>query len=315
MRRLALLTMFGVACTSAAPEPAAPQPEPPAPVPETTPPPRTDAPAAADVEAMALRCDGAALLELGASAVAAVEGSAEHPSARLLASWERVRTFADGAIDPGTVEAFVVELTDALDAAPPMWWVDTLKSARGGDHIATGYDLKPRNDGDRRGAIESGPGGLRTRPNPLLVASGDSLAYDLSMGRVKLGRLPDPPGAMVEVARARAGTTIYVASFDPGMGGFRFPLRAIASDGSERWTTEVCAADRKILGGLGYQIVELVVLEDPPAKPGTISPGNARGLAVFTAESHGVTVEVFDLETGKRTLAWSSDLWSWRDRG
>ena len=58
-------------------------------------------------------------------------------------------------------------------------------------------------------------------------------------------------------------------------------------------------------------LLELVVIEDPPAKPGTMGSTNPRGIAVFTAESHGVTVEVFDLK-GTRTLAWSSDLWSWR---
>jgi hypothetical protein len=102
---------------------------------------------------------------------------------------------------------------------------------------------------------------------------------------------------MIEHARARAGTTIYYASFSQGSGGFRFPLRAVGPDGTLAWTAEVCGPDRRILAGHGHLTVEIVVLD------------SGAGIAVFTAESHGVALDVFDPQTGKRTLAWSSDFW------
>src|SRR5690606_25225933 len=135
----------------------------------------------------------------------------------------------------------------------------------------------------------------------------------LSMGRVELGPLPTEPDATLEISRARAGSTLYYASFSRGSGGFRFPLRAIDGNGRERWQAEVCGPDRKILGGLGYLTVEIVVLEPPPdpgVAPGSKQPSSgATGIAVFTAESHGVALDVFDPQTGARTLAWSSDFW------
>lgn len=252
-------------------------------------------------------------MKRGARALAALDPESPPPSAALLAAWERGRTFdEEGRIQTASVDDMLPRFAGALGMAPPRWWVDTLKSARGGEGIATGYNLGLTDDGDRRGGLSTGPGGVRVRPGLPLVESGGTLAYDLSMGRVELGPAPTNPGTAIEVTRARAGSTLYVAMFEPGSGGFRFPLRAVGSDGQERWTTEVCAADRKVLGGRGYMIVQMVVLEDPPAKPGVMAKSNARGLAVFTAESHGVTLEVFELETGTRTLAWSSDLWSWR---
>lgn len=279
---------------------------------EDTPKPPTRA---ADVEAEALRCDGPSLMQRGSEALSDIEPEDAFPSASLLAAWEAARTFDDdGRIDPSGVDGMLPQFTSVLGAAPPAWWVDTLKSARGGEGVATGYDLqlKQAGDGDRRGELKPGAAGVLVRGPSPLVADGDTLAYDLSMGRVALGPVPDQRGSAVEVTRARAGTTLYFAMFEPGSGGFRFPLHAIGSDGAQRWTTEVCAADRKSLAGRGYMIVQLVMLEDPPAKPGVMANSNPRGLAVFTAETHGVTVEVFELETGTRTLAWSSDLWSWR---
>lgn len=39
----------------------------------------------------------------------------------------------------------------------------------------------------------------------------------------------------------------------------------------------------------------------------------ARALGrVFTAESHGVALDVFEIDSGDRSLAWSSDFWFWR---
>lgn len=271
------------------------------------------APSAAEIETEALRCDGPALMTRGASAIHALDPESSPPSASLLAAWERVRAFdEDGNIEAASVEQMLPRFADALSMAPPRWWVETLKSARGGEGVATGFNLGITNTGDRRGALGPGPSGIRVRSGVPLVESGGMLAYDLSMGRVELGPMPSAPAPTFEVTRARAGTTLYVATYDLGSGGMRFPVRAVDSDGKERWTAEVCAADRKVLGGLGYMIVQMIVLEDPPAKPGVMANSNPRGLVVFTAETHGVTVEVFELETGARTLAWSSDLWSWR---
>lgn len=324
VKRCSVLLTLACACATTEPSPdavaaeAAPEPiaAKPTTMPKSAP---DDAPSAdidaAQVEAEALRCDGPALMQRGASAIGALSPDDAALSASLLAAWERGRAFDDrGTIEPAGVDEMLPRFTAALGMAPPRWWVDTLKSARGGEGIATGYDLQMAQDGygDRRGKLSRGPGGVLIRGTSPLVESDGMLAYDLSSGRVELGPVPSHRGTAIEVTRARAGTTLYVAMFEPGAGGFRFPLRAVASDGKERWVTEVCAADRKVLGGLGYMVVQMVVLEDPPAKPGVMSTSNARGLAVFTAETHGVTVEVFELDTGARTLAWSSDLWSWR---
>ena len=279
-------------------------------------PPSTDAPASPlEIEAEALRCDGPALMRRGAQALRTLNAESGTPSASLLAAWEAGRAFdKEGRIDAASVQDMLPRFASALGMNPPRWWIETLESARGGEGVATSYDLGMTATGDRRGPIAAGPGGVHVRPGPPLVESGGQLAYDLSMGRVELGATPpaSDPVTAVEVTRARAGTTLYVAMFEPGSGGFRFPVRAVGSDGKERWTTEVCAADRKVLRGRGYMIVQMVMLEDPPANPGVMGTSNARGLAVFTAESHGVTVEVFELDKGARTLAWSSDLWSSR---
>lgn len=275
----------------------------------------TPAATAAEVNAEALDCDGSALMRRRPETLRSLNPDDSPPSASLLAAWEGVRTFDDdGRIQSSGVDSMIPRFASAVGVAPPAWWVDTLKSARGGDGLATGYDLQITQGGlgDRRGELKLGPGNLLVRGSSPLVENDGMLAYDLSVGRVKLGPIPDQRGTAIEVTRARAGSTLYVAMFDPGSGGFRFPLRAVDRDGHERWTTEVCAADRKAQGGLGYMIVQLVVLEDPPPKPGVMSTSNPRGLAVFTAETHGVTVEVFELDAGTRTLAWSSDLWSWR---
>ncbi len=207
-------------------------------------------------------------------------------------------------------------LQTKLGQPPPRWWVDTLRSARGGEGVATVYDTGLAPDGsDRRGPIQTGPGGTRVRPDALpLLESDGQLAVDLSVARVWVGPVPKTPGTAVELTRARAGSTLFVSMFEPGRGGFRFPLRAIDSQSAEVWTTEVCAADRRSLEGLGHLIVDFVLLGESSTKtPGRMTPSTATALAVFTAESHGVGVEVFDLKTGERTLAWASDLWSWRD--
>jgi hypothetical protein len=275
------------------------------------------------LEPLALRCDGAAVAaafaDLDRGALRALAEGGEGPSTRLLARWEVERRLtpthtASGSIAPASVTTFVRELTTELDHAPPAWWVEQLSSGtRGSDEAAPlGYDVGLRDDADRRGPWVPGPGSTQVRPDMAAVLStrDGTLFFDMSMGRVALGPLPETTA--IEVARARAGSTIYYATFDRGAGGARFPLRAVSSNGSEQWSTEVCGPDRQVLGGLGYLTVEIVVLEpasDPAAQGLKLPSGESTGIAVFTAESHGIALDVFDPKTGTRTLAWSSDLW------
>ena len=316
----------------AATEPA-PEPEPSAPVTEPSPPVDPPAPAGPDFdratsspgfaeeEALALACDGpgirAALVDLDLEALAdpSTSGAA---SLRLMALWERSRGFTPkGAIDPAAVESLVAALTVELGHAPPDWWVETLASGKrrnDDDDDLPFYDDKHTDHGDRRGPMVDGPGHSLVRPNSGILEDPDGqLAYDLSVGRLGLGPVPERRGTVLELARARAGTTVYLAQFSAGSGGFRFPLTAISYRDGEIWEAVVCGPDRKALGGLSYMIAEIVVLEpapDPTVGPGIMQPnGPATGIAVFTAEGFGVALDVFDPETGTRTLAWSSDLW------
>ncbi|MEZ4384977.1 MAG: hypothetical protein R3A79_26845 [Nannocystaceae bacterium] len=326
---LALVALLAAACTTApsagevAAQPAAQPGErgaPPMPTtargdeePAASTPP---ADAAATLEALALRCDGSALAAgLAASDLQALRAS-DAPSVRLLATWEGLRAFSDdGSIDGAAVTGLADAVTAQLGQAPPRWWIEHLASARrpaDGASISA-YDVGLTKTGDRRGELVDGPAKTRVRPAiaSVLTASDDALAYDLSAGRVELGPLPDP-GSVVEVARARGASTLYVATYDLGGGGFRFPLRALTRDG-QRWQAEVCGPDRTVLGGVGSMIAEIVVLHPPQpadAAPGVMRPPPpATGVAVFTAETHGAALDVFDPESGARTLAWSSELW------
>jgi hypothetical protein len=314
-RPFVLLVGLLIACTDG--RDPAPVTEP-APAPERSDPPVNEPTAPLDFESLALACDGAAIkaafAKHDAAALAAIDAG---PSARLLARWETAREFGkDGQIERAAVDALVAALTSELGSAPPSWWVDQLAAAKQYDgKDPPYYDVGIGENSDRRGELVAGPGSTRVRPNMAMVLSGANgkLYFDLSMGRVELGPLPSDPDATIEVARARAGSTLYYASFSRGSGGFRFPLHAVGSDGRERWQAEVCGPDRKILAGVGYLTVEIVVLEPPPGpdeKPGEKrASSGATGIAVFTAESHGVALDVFDPQTGARTLAWSSDFW------
>lgn len=291
------------------------------PTPERSQPPMQDTPPPAspdNLEPLALACDGAAIKAAFATLDPAALAALDHgPSSSLLARWESTRRFGDdGVIERAAVDAFVVALTTELGKEPPRWWVDQLASAKQYDgNDPPYYNGQMSESGDRRGELVAGPGNTRVRPGmaTALSESGGKLYFDLSMGRLELGPLPADQDTTLELARARAGSTIYYANFNRYSGGFRFPLRAIAFSKGEQWQAEVCGPDRKVLGGIGYMIAEIVVLEpapDPSSKPGEMRPSSgATGVAVFTAETHGVAVEVFDPQTGARTLAWSSDLW------
>ena len=292
---------------------------------EKDPSPNSPEPAAPEaieaIEPLALRCDGPAvqraLAELDERALESLARTGTGKSTRMLVRWEVERRFTDdGTLDRDGVEAFVAALIGELGMAPPSWWVEQLASGRrraGDEDGPLAYDSGRGDSGDRRGAWVAGPGKTRVRPAVArqLTAVDGKLFFDLSMGRVELGPLPESSAA-IEIARARAGSTLYYASFDPGAGGVRFPLRAVASDGSQRWTTEVCGPDRQILGGLGHATAQIVVVEpaaDPTSTGQKVPSSAVSGIAVFTAESHGVALDVFDPDTGERTLAWSSDLW------
>jgi hypothetical protein len=301
------LAMLG-ACTSSAGDAneRAKQPDPPTLAPEPTPSeaPSVDKMNEALLDELARECDGLRLREQFAVRSPAELDQlavAEPASIRLLAIWERDRSFADlGPLVATSLDRLVPALETALGEAPPQWWIDQLGSATRRDSKEPPYyDGLMTEHGDRRGKWQVGPGGARVRSAGamLLSETAGQLSYDLSMGRVVLGPLPTEPGAMIEHARAQRTTTTYYSTFSQGSGGFRFPLWAIESDGSRAWTAEVCGPDRQILGGVGHLIVEIVVL------------ASGKGIAVFTAESHGVALDVFDPVTGARTLAWSSDFW------
>jgi hypothetical protein len=271
------------------------------------------------LEPLALRCDGPALARALASRdLRTLRTGGDGPSVRLLATWEAMRTFSDdGTLAAEAVEALAEAVTAQLGQAPPRWWIDLLASARWAGDASQPlpfYDVQMTATGDRRGELVEGPAKTRVRPDllPVLAEGGGKLHVDLSAARVAIADLPESPGTVVEVARARAGSTLYVATYDLGAGGFRFPLRAVTGDGP-RWEAIACGPARELLGGLGYMIAEIVVLApapDPDARPGVMRPSAApTGIAVFTGETHGVALDVFDPATGERTLAWSSDLW------
>lgn len=312
-REVALATSTGARDPSA----AAPPSEDPMPTPPTVEVPPASA-ASDPLEALALRCDGRAIAAAfaGSDLTQLAQGDAG-PSVRLLARWEAARAFDDaGALRPDALASIAAALEAELGQPPPAWWLDHLGAAHLRPGASAGppyYDVGLRAGGDRRGDLVKGPGNLSVRPKDaaLLSASDGELYYDLSAGRLGLGPLPEGPGATLEIGRAPAGSTVYYATFERGSGGFRFPLHAVEL-GGERWRAEVCGPDRQILGGQGYLSVEIVVLgvPAPAASPGVMRPPpKSTGIAVFTAESHGVALDFFDPKSGARTLAWSSDLW------
>lgn len=266
------------------------------------------------IERLAMTCDGHALRALGPAALAQMQPDPKYRSASLLAQWERVRSFdEEGRLDANVAKTFAEQLRETLGYAPPSWWVEHLQTARRYEgREPPAYDVGLTEDGDRRGSWIEGPGQRRIRAyaQPQLGGDDDTLTYDFSMGRASLGSVPSGVDTMVELTRAHAGSVVYLAAFSQGSGGFPFPVRAVGSDGKTRWSSEACSTKRQSLGGRGHLLVELQVLEQtPPAGGQKVRVPDPDGLAVYSAESHGVALEVFDLDTGTRTFAWSSDLW------
>lgn len=325
LRSIPLTLALLLACTSNT-EPEVTEPEnPPEARAEPELAPDVDVPSLdAELGPLVRACDGAAakarIEALDAAALGALADSAPSPSVRWLATWERERAFDDaGRLEAGAAESVAEAIAAELGQAPPRWWVEQLATAsynepREGPPY---YDVGRGDDRDRRGPWVDGPGDARSRPDvrrQLVVADGE-LAIDLSSARVELGPAPTDPASIIEVARARAGTTIYYATFSQGSGGFSFPLHAVDRDGP-RWTAQVCGPARMVLNGLGHLTVEIVVVTEPdpePVEPGRMAPSPpTTAIAVFSAESHGVALDVFDPETGARTMAWSSDFWFMR---
>lgn len=316
-----LLALTGVlalgGCTQTRETPTVAQDETP-PKPEPQPaaaPSPTKVPGGAELEAAALACDGATLAGLDRDGFAQLNPEGLAPSATLLVTWESARAFgADGVVERSAVDALADGVAAELDVAPPKWWVEQLASAKRIDGSGPPfYDVGRTPDGDRRGAWLEGPGGLKVRSTAQLTEQDEQLAYDFSMGRATLGPIPKEPGFALEHTRAHAGSTVYFAMFPVASGGFPFPVHAVTSSSEKKWTAEVCGPKRRTLGGLGHLTVEFVVLEDPPKGGLKMTARDPpKGLAVFTAETHGVALEVFDIDSGKRTLAWSSDLWFMR---
>ncbi len=268
----------------------------------------------AAIDAALLACDGPALLGHSAAHHHAQAKDASAPaSARAWGMWEELRAFDDGgALAPPAVDAAVESLRAALQTSPPAWWVDQLRSARRNDAALPYYNVGLTETGDRRGGWTARPGGLRIRPenDAVLVVDGEHLAYDFSVGRAQLMKAPQTPGSVAEVTRAHAGSTAFIATFEPSSGGFPFEVRAVDSQGVERWAVTACGPNRTVLGGKGHLTVELIVLQDPAPRGTQMRPASPiRGLAVFSAESHGLAVEVFDATHGHKTFAWTSDLW------
>lgn len=303
VRRSPALVALALACTPATPPPpqsaAPPDPAPASPAPRAP-----SEPADTDTETLAdwaSACDGAAvksaLTDLTQAQLEALADRADDPDAKLLALWEAERNFGDdGKLDPAAAKAIVEAIARELGTTPPAWWGAHLASAHRYDTGVVYYDsARTKDGGDRQGGLVRGPGGSWIRPGDamVLVESSGGLAIDLSIERMSLGPLPSK-GQSLEVGRAGRGTTIYVARFEAATGGFRFPLTAHTPEGL-KWSAEVCGPDRKILAGIGWLTVEISANKDT--------------VLVFSAESHGVALDVFDAEDGARVFAWSSDFW------
>lgn len=250
--------------------------------------------------------DGASLMgRLSGAEPAALERMVAEgaPSLSLQARWERDRRFVaeeEGLerLAPDVAKTFAEAVRERSGHAPPGWWVDTLASARRYVETgATGYDLGPQADGDRRGPLVRGDPFV-TREGVTAKREGDRVTLEQGTRAVTIDAVhllePTLPASTIELAFTP--TLALAVPYDPGTGGFPFELRAFElGTGTPGWRALVCSAGRTMLGGLGYLIVELVVEGD--------------AVWVYSAESHGVAIDAFALETGEPRLRFSADLW------
>lgn len=273
-----------------------------------------DEPTLADLERALRDCDGQALAglrsHLGEDELAELEGDEQlAPAARVWARWERIAHEGERA-DRMEVSEFGVEFERRFGISPPPWWLDQLSGGKPSEGGPDSYDVGLGHDFDRRGSWKTLDSGGRIRADDAMVLGEQDgqLYVDLSSRRAMLGEAPKS-GWMVEYARPRGGLEVYLATFEPGQGGFPFPIRKIRNDEVD-WETRSCGTGRFELGGLGHLTVDVVVIDENAGSAGRMTPSKVTGVAVFSAESHGLSFELFDPETGERTAAFTSDLWS-----
>lgn len=205
---------------------------------------------------------------------------------RLLAVWERERRVSGGRLDPAGVTRFLRALETELGAPAPAWWQAALRSAR--FHPSTGatsYDVTSSRAARFSGTVAWGGRTLRA-----------------PAGIPDLAPIPPPRGgAPSHVDAIAAGARIVVVPFEPGSGGFPLEVRAYRAGPIEpAWTSTACSAGREMLSGLGDLVIQLDVV--------------ASELRVWSAESHGLAIDAFDLATGAPRWRFSTDFWFARQR-
>lgn len=205
----------------------------------------------------------------------------EDRTSKLLAHWERERRVAAERLDPAGVTRFLRALETEIGRAPPAWWQDTLRTARFHPSTsATSYDVAPA----RRSRFTSGVAwGPRTLRGPASIPSLDGI--------------PLPHDAALDhVDAVRTGARVMVVPFAPGRGGSPFDVYAYRAGPIElAWTATACSAGRSVLGGEGDLALELDVV--------------ANELRVWSAESHGLAIDAFELATGRVRWRFSTDFW------
>ncbi|MDQ3032769.1 MAG: hypothetical protein M3Y87_10155 [Myxococcota bacterium] len=203
---------------------------------------------------------------------------------RLLVHWERERRVLDAGLDPDGITRFLRALRSELGRPAPAWWATALRSAR--VHAATSttsYTATPARASRFTERIEWGS---RTFVAPAAMASLDGI--------------PPPLDATLDhVDAIRTGARIVVVPFSPGSGGFPLEVRAYRAGPVElAWRSTACAAGRQVLGGVGELAIELEI--------------TAEEVRVWSAESHGLAIDAFDLATGAPRWRFSTDFWSAR---
>lgn len=200
---------------------------------------------------------------------------------RLLVHWERERSGAGAGLDGDGITRFLRALHTELGRPAPAWWASALRSARA--HASTGatsYAVTPAREARFTERVAWGSRTFRAPP-----------------GMPPLDGVPLPRDATLGFVDAiQAGARIVVVPFSPGSGGFPFEVRAYRAGPVElAWTSTACAAGRQVLGGLGELAIELEITTDE--------------VRVWSAESHGLAIDAFDLGTGAPRWRFSTDFW------